>query len=115
MYYGLLCAKLAAETLTEALKVGDLSANRLVEYERRWRRTVGRELRTALMFRRVIERLSDRELDALFALVRRDGFLRLVERKASFDWHRNLILEMCRQPRFATTLVQGLLRSWLPA
>lgn len=115
LYYGPLCARFAAQTLDEALRRDDLSARRLAGYERRWRARLGCELRTAVWFRRVIERLSDAELDALIGLFRtKDGLSRLMHRHANFDWHHRLILRACQQPRFAAAVVHGVLRSWLP-
>jgi len=115
LYYGLLCARIAAETLCEGLRDGELSARRLAQYEHRWRALLGRELQTALWFRRLIEGLSDQGLDGLFKLVQQNGFMQLVERRANFDWHRDLILGVSRKPRFVVALAQGLLRSCLPA
>ncbi len=115
LYYGLLCAKIAAETLAEAFHQDKLSAQHLESYEVRWKHRLGKELRAALMFRQLIEQLSDRELDCLFQLARHDSFLRFLERRANFDWHRDLILHVSRKPRFAVALLQGMLRSWLPA
>lgn len=115
LYYGLLCAQLAAETLGTQLGVDRLAARDLAVYERRWRERLGPELRVASAFRHLVERLSDRDLDHLFRLARRDGFMRLIERRANFDWHRQLIAEVCRKPRFSMALFQGFLRSWLSA
>lgn len=115
LYYGLQCAQLAAETVEEGLRRGDLSARHLSNYERRWKGLLGSELRAALIFRRLIERLSDRDLDRLFGVVMSDGFSRLIARKAKFDWHRDVILGVSSKPRFAIALAHGVVRSWLLA
>lgn len=116
LYYGLLCARLAADTLAEGLHEGrGLSAAYLARYEARWRSQLGRELRIARMFRRLIEHLSDRQLDTLLHVVGQEGFMRVVRRNADFDWHGQLIRQIVRQPHAALTLAEGWLRSWLPA
>lgn len=115
LYYGLLCARIAAETLSEALREGDVSSKRLAAYEQRWKQQLGKEIAMAALFRWVAERLSDRGLNQVIHLARQDGFMRLVERRADFDWHSGLIVGMARKPRFAVALLQEILRSWLPA
>ena len=115
MYYGLRCAGIAAETLIDALRQGDVSAKQLAVYERRWKQLLGREIRKATLFRRVIERLSDRELNQLLSLAGQEAFMRLLERRANFDWHGDLIVGMSRNPRFAAALLRGVVRLWLPA
>ena len=43
IYYGLLCADIAADCLHQALKAGDLSARNLAHYERGWKKKLGRD------------------------------------------------------------------------
>src|SRR5204862_4322629 len=45
IYFSIVTASIAAELLTEALADDELSAGRLSEYERRWRRKLGAEVR----------------------------------------------------------------------
>src|SRR5206468_6682195 len=80
IYYSLISAALAAETLTETLSTNELNAESLVVYERRWRKRLGSELRWQLLLRRVAHRLSDNDIDALFELARTDGIMPLVRR-----------------------------------
>ena len=98
IYYGLLCADIAADTLRQALEDDDLSARRLARYERRWRRRLGRELRVGYWARRLFERLSDRQIDRLFNVVKRSGIdeALLQAEDLSFDWHSQTILRLLR-------------------
>jgi len=115
LYYGLLCAQIAAETLSHGLHAGALSAASLAAYELRWNDVLGKELRTALWFRRVVQRLSDRDLNVLFDVILHENLLAWVDHRVNFDWHHQAILGIASRPRFALALMQGLLRSWLPA
>ena len=45
IYYGLLCADIAANNLHRALDADDLSARNLANYEREWKKKLGRELK----------------------------------------------------------------------
>ncbi len=91
IYYGLLAAQVASETLSRALRIDDLRAPRLERYEKEWRALLEPELSRGQLFRKVFERLSDAHIDGLFSLAMKDGILDLVHRKAVVDWHGELI------------------------
>ena len=98
IYYGLLCADIAADTLHEALAEGDLSAKRLSLYEKAWRRKLGRELRTGYWARKLFERLSHRQIDRLFEIVKAGGIDEALLQAAdvSFDWHSRTIRQLLK-------------------
>lgn len=94
IYYGLLCADIAADTLHQALQNDDLSARNLARYERAWRQKLGWELKTGYWARKLFERLNDRQIDRLFDVVKANGIDEslLKSRDLSFDWHGKAIL-----------------------
>lgn len=98
IFYGLLGADIAARTLHQALADGDLSAQRLARYERGWRRRLGRELRIGYWARQLFERLSDRQIDRIFEVVKAGGIdeALLKAEELSFDWHSRTILKLLR-------------------
>jgi geranylgeranyl reductase family protein len=98
IYYSLLTASFAAETIVDAFARGDLSASMLREYEGRWRRRLGSELRWQLVMRRIAHRLTDREINGLFELARTDGLMPLVRRTAAFNQHRDFIVALLKHP-----------------
>jgi len=98
IYYSLISAGLAAETLIEALSRNQLKAENLAIYERRWRKRLGSELRWQLLLRRIAHRLSDEDIDKLFDLARTDGIMPLVRRTAAFNHHREFISALFRHP-----------------
>lgn len=113
IYYGMLAADMAAETLHGALVRGDLSARGLAAYERRWKERLGRELRIDSFARALFNRLSDRQLDALFRVVQDNALHEAVMASAyrSFDWHGELILDGLKRLR----PWQSLFTRYLPA
>ena len=113
LYYGLLCAAIAAEVLVEGFRRGDLSSRFLVQYEQRWRRILARELEAAQRFRRFFEQLSDADIDHLFELVSQDGLVRYLEEEADFDWHRRTILQGAFRVRAVATFLARLRRRQL--
>ena len=96
IYYGLLCADIAANVLGEALKQNDLSEKKLSRYEREWKRKIGRELTVGYWARRLYERLSDRQVDRLFDVVKNNRIdeALLEARDVSFDWHSRAIVKL---------------------
>ena len=94
IYYGLLCADIAADTLHQALQRDDLSAKSLAKYEREWRRKLGRELKIGYWARKLFERLSDNQIDRIFNIIKANGIDEdlLKARELSFDWHGQAIL-----------------------
>jgi digeranylgeranylglycerophospholipid reductase len=98
IYYGLLGADIAAVTLHEALDNGDLSAKRLSRYEKAWRRRLGRELKTGYWARKLYERLNNRQIDHLFAIIKAGGIdeALLKAEDLSFDWHGRTIRQLLK-------------------
>jgi geranylgeranyl reductase family protein len=109
IYYSLVSAQLAADTLAELLRGDRLSAADLAAYERRWRSRLGSELRWQLLLRRIAQRLADHEIDALFDLARTDGIMPLVRRFATFNSHRQFISALFRHPPARRLLVKAVL------
>jgi len=93
IYYGLLCADIAANNLHRALKTNDLSAKSLAGYERGWKRKLGRELKTGYWARKFYERLSDRQVDRVFDIIESSGILEALLKAddLSFDWHGGVV------------------------
>ena len=93
IYYGLLCADIAANNLHRALEANDLSTKNLASYERGWKRKLGRELRTGYWARKFYEQLSDRQIDRIFDIIKSSGIDKalLEAEDLSFDWHAGVV------------------------
>jgi geranylgeranyl reductase family protein len=98
IYYSLVSATLAADTLTRALREDRLDAHALRPYEDAWRARLLPELQAQLALRMAAQRLTDAEIDALFELAQTDGIMPIVRRTARFNRHRDLILALFRHP-----------------
>ena len=98
IYYGLLCADIGADTLHKALTDGDLSAKRLAEYEKAWRRRLGREIRTGYRARKLFERMSYKNIDRLFKLAKSCGIEDSIYKAGgvSFDWHGRTVKQLIK-------------------
>ena len=98
IYYSLLSASLASDAVSAALASGDTSAAALSVYQVQWRARLGSELRWQLVLRRIAQRLTDEDIDGLFALARTDGLMPLVRRTAAFNRHRDFIVALLKHP-----------------
>ena len=96
IYYGLLCADMAASNLHRALKSDALSARNLANYEKEWKRKLGRELRAGYWARKFYEILSDRQIDRIFDIIESNGVVEalLQADDLSFDWHGRVVLRL---------------------
>lgn len=96
VYYGLLCADIAAEVLEQALEASDFSAHVLSAYEQKWRAKLNRELVIGYWARTLLANLSNRRIDRLLHLAGKNGLPELIAdgNSFSFDWHSRLLLKM---------------------
>ena len=93
IYYGLLCAEMAADTLHQGLQNGDLSAKRLASYEQSWKKKLKQELKIGYRARKLFEHLSDRQIDRIFDVIKSSGIDKDLLRAddITFDWHSKAV------------------------
>jgi digeranylgeranylglycerophospholipid reductase len=98
IYYGMLSGVFASEVLADGLERNRLEARALRQYETRWRQRLGQEIRMGLAFRSIATRLSDESIDELIDLAQGDTVAPLIERTASFNWHRKAAIALLGHP-----------------
>jgi flavin-dependent dehydrogenase len=64
---GLTCARIAGETVGQAVKEDNYSADALKRYQVKWGYELGFDMKAMLFARKLLNRLSDREIDRLFS------------------------------------------------
>lgn len=96
IYYGLLCADIAAEVVSKAFSAGNFSAATLSAYQKKWRARLNRELTIDYWARVLFAKLSNKHIDYLFRRASQKGVPELVAATTnfSFDWHSRLLLRM---------------------
>jgi len=77
-------AKMAAEVGAAALKEGNVSKERLYEYERIWRETDGVKLQKLLKLRSFMEKLDNDNLETLADMLSSEDIIRLTEGEYGF-------------------------------
>jgi digeranylgeranylglycerophospholipid reductase len=100
VYFGLLCADIAAGILASGIRKGRVSAPDLAEYEREWKKSIHREILVGLSLRKLFARMSDATLEKLFQLAKNDGVIPQVRDQADFDRHSDLLLSMMKRTPF---------------
>jgi flavin-dependent dehydrogenase len=110
IYYGLLCADIAAENLDRALITNDLSAKNLVGYQRQWRKKLGQEIKISYLAHKFYERLNDREIDKVFDIIYSHGITDNVfaDEGLSFDWHGKFVFRILKHPAMFTIMMKFL-------
>ncbi len=95
VYYGFLCADIAVEVLAKALSNSDCSQDALSQYEKGWKKRLGRDLKIGYFARRFYEKLSDRQIETMFRLLESKGIAEalLNSDQMRFDWHGGLLLK----------------------
>ena len=99
IYYSLLCAEIAADTLHQALSGTNFSERLFARYQESWKQMIGRELRLGYLARRFYEKLSNHRIDQIFDIVESRGILEslLKSPSISFDWHGDIIVSGLKQ------------------
>ena len=105
--FGLACGRIAGETAAKAVRDGDASAARLSNYEKRWRRLIGFDLKAMSWLRRLLYRLPDRHLDQIFRISRELNADDVLSKTADIDFQGRTLLSLARDPRLFITLVSA--------
>jgi digeranylgeranylglycerophospholipid reductase len=110
IFYSLLTAALAADTLIEAAAAGWYDGAFLARYERRWQQRLRRELRAGDQLRYLLAKCTDAEIDTLVNALDARDVQAVIQRTARFNWHRAVILALLRQRGIASLLVRAMFR-----
>jgi flavin-dependent dehydrogenase len=108
IYYGLLCADIAAGVLGDALQRDDLSQRTLAADQREWKKILGKEIKTGSWVRRFYEYLGDNQIEQIFDIMRSTGLVEalLKQDDLSFDWHSRTVGHLLRD-RTLIKLIKG--------
>ncbi|MCM8781472.1 MAG: NAD(P)/FAD-dependent oxidoreductase [Candidatus Omnitrophica bacterium] len=110
IFYGLLCARLASETILSAFKKEDFSQRFFKTYELRWKKLIGLELKVGRFVRRFMNSLTDENLHSLVVTFRKDTKIKnILEKYQAFDWHKDVILSLLRTPSLSAKIYKRLL------
>lgn len=98
IYYGILCADIAANVLHQAINSGDLSAAKLSTYQKQWRTKLSRELTIDYWAQQLWGKLTNNHIEYLFNVAQKKHLPELISttENLSFDWHSQLLLQIAQ-------------------
>ena len=102
--YGGRCAIIAAASVRRALRNGHYHHKELIHHDKRWRRIWGRQLSQMAVLRRLLNSLSNKELDKLFQTLQQSSVRKLVETRGDIDQQGRLIAASLTNPFLITKL-----------
>jgi len=98
LYPGGICARIAGRIAAETALSGKPNHRAAAAYESEWRSTIGREIAFGRSVRRISERLSDSDLNALFAACDDPNLLSFLAEHADIDRFHQLPDELAAHP-----------------
>lgn len=108
---GLTCAKIAAETACEAIRLNEFGASFLKKYQKRVSDELGFDASVMLKIRRLLDSLSDEKTDSALRFCKRIGLDKSFENVDEIDFQGKLLLQTVKKPATTAALAYFLLLS----
>jgi digeranylgeranylglycerophospholipid reductase len=111
--FGGLCASIAGRIASEAVDCGDCATSFLGRYETLWKDELGKDFRSMLLARKVMNRLSDKAINKLFNAVIETNLQGIFSAEGDMDFQSTIILKMLRKKEILKIL-PSFLRALVP-
>ncbi len=106
IYTGVVSAKHAADVLIPGLERNDLSERALSDYQRRWKKELGRELWIDGRIQRYFSALSDKTLNLIYEAVSRKKMIDMINHVGDIDYPSRVVFSLAvRNPRLLMRLI----------
>ncbi|MCX5715992.1 MAG: NAD(P)/FAD-dependent oxidoreductase, partial [Candidatus Omnitrophica bacterium] len=110
IFYGLLCASAASETIISAFKKKDFRSRCMRGYETKWKKLIGLELKAGSFVRKFMGSLNDDNMEGLVATFKKDQKIKnILQKSHAFDWHKDVIMHLLKTPSLSGRIYQKLL------
>lgn len=106
IYFGLMCADLAALTIINAFRKNDFSSSFLRHYEINWKKKIEFDLTMGLYLRKLLNNFSDEQIEKLLQFFLQQPTRELIEKHVDFNHHGKLIKELIKNPVFWKSLYE---------
>ena len=103
--FSLICGRIAGKVAHDASRAGDTSKSFLAEYERRWKREIGRDLNAMRRIRRMLFRLPDRRLEKIFSIARTFDVDAILSKADDIDMQGRTLAKLGLDPRLTISLL----------
>ena len=102
--FGLTCAKIAAQTASEAVKKGDVSSDALQVYQKRCSDLLSFDFNVMLRLRRFLNSLSDDKVDEMLRVCARLGVDKALSGEDEIDFQGKMLLKAMGKPSMLAAL-----------
>ena len=109
--FGLLCSKAASEVAYEAVKNNDFSESFLSRYQSRWKEEIGFDLVAMRQIRKLLDRLSDKQMDKAISLCTELEINKVLEEVGDLDFQGRSLIHMVRHLGVLTVAFYSLFSS----
>lgn len=108
IYYGLLSAEIGAQVIKRAFELGKFNTKVLSNYEKDWKKTLGKEIKYGEYINKLFSKLSDNSIEQLIDAAIKDGMIPYIQSRGRFDWHRDAIAKVIYSPNLRRVLWKGI-------
>ena len=98
IYYGFLCADIAARTILNSFELNKFDESVFSQYELEWKQKISEDQKVALNFHKIFSKMNDKHIDVIVNLARNNGVAGFVEKFFDFDSHSSLISAFLNSP-----------------
>ncbi|MEM3153757.1 MAG: NAD(P)/FAD-dependent oxidoreductase, partial [Candidatus Bathyarchaeia archaeon] len=102
--FGLNCAKIAADVITEALEKSDFSAEFLSAYQKRFMKMFGFDIKAMLKVREILDNFSDEKLNGIISLCEKIRLNEALKDLKEIDFQGRALLKLAQSPKALTVL-----------
>ncbi len=110
---GGICAATAGKVAVEAVNADDFSELFLGRYENSWKNVLGKEFKSALFARRVLDQMPDKTVDKFFKAIIEENLQDELSAEGDMDFQRSVIIKILKRKEVLAVL-PSLLRAVLP-
>jgi len=108
VYYGMKCGKIAGETAAKACLRNDMKV--LKEYEKRWRKEIGKEIAFGLKVHRLRCAISVKDFDTMCQVLSQDDMLQIITNRGDMDYPSVVFRELLKNPCLIKLMARNILK-----
>jgi digeranylgeranylglycerophospholipid reductase len=101
---GLTCAKIAGQVAASCVRDGTFSGKFLKRYEDQWKQGIQFDMRMLLSARKLLNRLSDREMDKVFDIANKLRLQESLIQVKNLDFSKKELIRLAKSPPALATL-----------
>lgn len=105
IYPGAVCAKIAGEVAANAALNNNLANNHLIQYETKWRKSIGKELDIGFRFRKISNNFSDNDWNEIISALNNDKVRDIITEYGDID-HPSVLMKKLISLKTSSSLIK---------